>query len=225
MAAEEKTPFTPYQRKLLVFLSVATFFEGYDFIALTQILPSLAEEWSLSPGGIGALVGFINVGAMLAFVLIRLADRLGRRRVLMITIAGYTLFTFLSALAPDVTTFGLAQLLARVFLLAEYAISFVYAAEEFPASRRGFVIGIIQGFSTLGAISCAGLVPIMLDTSLGWRTVYLAGTVPLVLLMWWRRGLRETERFSQLDRATRTTGFLRVLRGPYRTRVLLMALA
>ena len=38
------TPFTAYQWKLFLFLSVATFFEGYDFIALTQILPSLRQE-------------------------------------------------------------------------------------------------------------------------------------------------------------------------------------
>lgn len=222
---EPALPFTAYQRKLLVFLSVATFFEGYDFIALTQILPNLVDEMALSTEATGLLVGTINVGAILAFALIRLADRIGRRRVLMITIAGYTLFTFLTALAWDATSFGAAQLLGRVFLLAEYAISMVYAAEEFPAARRGLVIGVIQGFSTLGAISCAGLVPILLGLPLGWRAVYLAGTVPLVLLAWWRRGLRETQRFErQVGSRGEALGLTRILRGPYRGRVLLLAL-
>lgn len=213
---------TPYQRKLLVFLSVATFFEGYDFIALTQILPSLARDFALPKEGPGVLLGVINLGAVLAFLVVRLADRLGRRRVMMITIAGYTLFTFASAFAPNAVTFGAAQLCARVFLLAEYALSMVYAAEEFPAARRGFVMGVIQGFSTLGAIVCAGLVPRFLAMPWGWRGVYVAGTLPLLLLAWWRRGLRETQRF-QAHAAPRDGGFTRVLTGPYRGRVLLMA--
>jgi putative MFS transporter len=224
--APDATPaahrFTPYQKKLLVFLSVATFFEGYDFIALTQILPSLGAEFGLQSAGTGILLGGINLGAILAFAVVRLGDRLGRRRTMMITIAGYTLLTFLSALAPDAITFGAAQLGARVFLLAEYALSMVYAAEEFPASRRGFVIGMIQGFSTLGAIACAGLVPTFLALPWGWRGVYIAGTVPLLLLAWWRRGLRETRRF-QGHAAARDRAFADILRGPYRGRVLLMA--
>jgi putative MFS transporter len=215
--------FTAYQRKLLVMLSVATFFEGYDFIALTQILPSLMRDMQLDDAATGRLVGFINVGAVLAFVVVRLADRIGRRRVMLITIAGYTLFSVLTAFTRDPYAFGAAQFLARVFLLAEYSISMVYAAEEFPAERRGLSIGLIQGFSTLGSIACAGLVPIFLRSELGWRLVYLAGAVPLILLAVLRRGLKETSRFEQRGAAIASANLWRVLAGPYRGRVLLMA--
>lgn len=204
-------------------LSVATFFEGYDFIALTQILPSLMRDMQLDDAATGRLVAFINLGAVLAFGVVRLADRVGRRRVMLITIGGYTLFTVLTAFTHSVYSFGLAQFLARVFLLAEYSISMVYAAEEFPAERRGLSIGLIQGFSTLGSIACAGLVPLFLRTELGWRVVYLAGAVPLMLLAIVRRGLKETSRFEQRDPALESQQLGRVLRGPYRGRVLLLA--
>jgi len=45
MGAPLKTPFTPYQRRLFALLGVATFFEGYDILALSQILPSCARRW------------------------------------------------------------------------------------------------------------------------------------------------------------------------------------
>jgi MFS family permease len=70
------------------------------------------------------------------------------------------------------------------------------AAEEFPAARRGFVIGVIQAFSSLGSVLCAALVPALLATSLGWRAVYFVGVIPLLLLAWARRGLRETRRLA-----------------------------
>lgn len=215
---------TSYQRKLFVFLSVATFFEGYDFIALTQLLPELRQAMGLSEAEGGRLVSFINIGTVVAFVLVRYADRWGRRRVLTITIAGYTLFTFLSGLAPGIIAFAIFQFGARMFLIAEWAISMVYAAEEFPAERRGMVIGVIQGCSSLGSIVCAGLVPTLTALPWGWRSVYFVAIVPLVLLAYARRGLKESRRFEEQVGKAEGRSFFHIWRTPYRRRVLQMAL-
>lgn len=202
--------FTPYQKKLFLFLGVATFFEGYDFLALSQILPELRESFDLGPEWAGRIVGFVNIGSILAYFLVRLADRWGRRRVLTLTIAGYTLFTFASGLAPNVYVFIVLQLFGRIFLLAEWALSMVIAAEEFPAERRGLVIGGITGINGIGAIACALGVPMLtsLSPELSWRIVYFVAVIPLVLLALARRGLRETERFtSQAERTTARSVF------------------
>jgi putative MFS transporter len=219
-----KDRLTPYQRKLFILLGVATFFEGYDMIALTQILPNLRAEFGISFEQGTLMITVINVGTILAFLLIRKADRWGRKRVLMVTIGGYTIFSLLSGLAPDVVAFTVAQLIARIFLIGEWAISMVYAAEEFPASRRGMVLGVLQGFSSLGSVVCAGLVPLMLGTAIGWRLVYFVGAVPLVLVMFARRGLRETQRF--VDRANaglKPPSLMAFLSSPYKKRMLQLA--
>ncbi len=214
-----------YQRRLVVFLSVATFFEGYDMLALTQLLPNLRRHFGLSQTEGGAMIALINVGTVLAYFLVRLADRWGRRRVLSVTIAGYTVMSFVSALAPNAVTFALAQLCARVFLIGEWAVAMVVAAEEFPAEKRGTVIGVIQGFASLGAIVCAGVVPLLLKAPTGWRTVYMVGAVPLVILAWARRDLRETERFAKESAAAPASGrpLTAILRGPWRKRVLVLS--
>lgn len=223
--ASTPEPFSPYQRKLFVFLSVATFFEGYDFMALSQILPKLHADLGLDEAAVGAMVALINLGTMLAFGLVGLADRWGRKSLLTLTIVGYTVTTFLTGFAASRTSFTVLQLLARVFLIAEWATSMVYAAEEFPAARRGMVIGVIQAFSSLGAVACAGLVPFLLRTSYGWRSVYLVAIVPLVVLMIARRGLKESSRFTA-EVATRTErrSFFHIWSTPHRGRVLLIAL-
>jgi putative MFS transporter len=210
----------PYQKSLLAFLSVAAFFEGYDFIALTQILPNFRAAMGVGQETAGRLVALINLGSMIAYALVRSADRWGRRRVLTITIVGYTCATFLSGLAPTPWTFAVCQMLARIFLIGEYATSMVIAAEEFPKSRRGLAIGTVAAFSSLGSIVCAGLVPILIRSPYGWRTVYFASLLPLVLIAYARRGLRETQEFVQHGHAKTPPALLRIWKTPYKRRVL-----
>ncbi len=216
-----------YHRRLLAFLSVAAFFEGYDFLALAQLLPNLREHYGLSPSQGGLLVSVVNSGTMIAYALVRLADRLGRARVMSITIAGYTVMSLISGFAPNALLFAAAQLLARIFLIGEWAVSLVMAAEEFPAERRGSALGIIQASSSLGAVACAGLVPLLVKSPFGWRTVYFVGAVPLVLLAFARRSMRETKRFEALSKtedATKDRGLFSLVKGPRLPLVLRVAL-
>ncbi|HET9933860.1 MAG TPA: MFS transporter [Polyangiaceae bacterium] len=224
-AKAAKVPFTPYQRKLFGFLSVACFFEGYDFFALSQLLPNLRAYFGLTEAEGGYLVGTVGVGTVLAYSMVGLADRWGRKRVLTLTIAGYTLFSLFSGLAPSALAFAGFQLLARVFLIGEWATSMVIAAEEYPAERRGLVIGVVSAAAALGSIVCAVLVPLLLKTPLGWRSVYLVGVVPLVLVAYARRSLKETARFESVARSAGGETRVRiadVFRAGYGVRVLQM---
>ncbi|MBX3181870.1 MAG: MFS transporter [Polyangiaceae bacterium] len=196
-------------------------------MALTQILPELREEMGVSRTGAGVLVGVVNAGTVVAYLLVRGADRWGRRRVLTWTIAGYTIFTFLTAFAPNVYVFALLQFIARVFLIGEWAVSMVIAAEEFPAKFRGVVIGVLQAFTSLGAIACAGVVPVLLRTEHTWRTVYFVGIIPLIILAFARRGLKETRRFEASREERRAEGkrsFFHIWGTPHRKRMLRLSL-
>jgi putative MFS transporter len=229
-------PLTPYQRRLVIFLSVASFFEGYDFMALSQLLPTIRADLGISIPGGGRLFAFVNLGTVVSYLLVRHADRLGRRKLLFATIAGYTLCTAATGLSRTVYDFALFQFLARVFLIAEWAVAMVTAAEEFPAERRGALIGVIQAIGSLGSIACAALVPAMLRLPTGWRSVYLFSIVPLLLLAVYRRGLRESARFAALAEAQgqaqgqgeaqgrEVQDLFVIFRTPYRRRVLQLAL-
>lgn len=217
------TPLTGYQRQLLVFLSVATFFEGYDFLALMQVLPALRKSFEIDHATAGVLFTVVNAGTIIAYLLIRNADKWGRKRVLGITIAGYAIFTGLSGFAPNIYLFGLLQLAARVFLVAEYATAMVVAAEEFPADRRGMALGVIQTFTSFGGILCAGVVPMLVKSAYGWRSVYWVGVIPLLILAYARRSMKETQRFSAAAGSAGAgpgPSFFSIMQGPYRRRVL-----
>lgn len=223
----ESGTLSPYHKRLFIFLSVATFFEGYDFTALSQILPNLRADMALDESAGGLLGSVISAGTIFAYVLVRLADRWGRRRVLAITILGYAVFTFLTGLARTPYDFAAFQFIARVFLIGEWALCMVIAAEEYPAAKRGMIIGAIQAINSLGSITCAALTPTLLATPLSWRAVYFVGVIPLLLLAYARRGLRETERFARHAAAHAgepRRSLLAILRSPYRVRVFQLAL-
>ena len=218
--------FSPYQRRLFAFLSIATFFEGYDFVALSQILPNLRAEFGLTEADGGMLGSVISFGTIISYVLVRMADRWGRRRVLLLSIAGYASFTFLSGVSRGALDFALYQFTARVFLIAQWAVGMIYAAEEFPAERRGFVLGVIQASNSLGVVVCAAAVPYLLRLPYGWRSVYFVGVLPVLLLPYARRRLAESSLYVAQAEARRLVDRrpFAILRGPYRARVLQMAL-
>ena len=222
----QSPPLTSYQKRLLILLSVASFFEGYDFFALSQILPNISKEMNLSVTATTNMVSVINAGTIAAFFLVRQADRLGRRLVLNVTILGYALCSLASSFAPNAWVFAILQFFGRIFLIGEWAIAMVYAAEEYPAERRGMAIGVIQAFSSLGGIACAGSMLYLLETPWGWRSVYWVGTLPLLILAFARRNIRETARFE--ERAKEIKGehqsLWRIFRTPYRKRLVVMAL-
>src|SRR5690242_16906209 len=90
-----------YRRKLLRLLSVATFFEGYDTFVLALVLAPVLATLGGTESEAGVLRAIVGVGAVVGFVLAAQADRIGRRRLLLITIVGYTASTVATALAQN----------------------------------------------------------------------------------------------------------------------------
>jgi MFS transporter, putative metabolite:H+ symporter len=221
--------FTPYQRRLYLLLSVASFFDGYDSLALSQVLPELRQHFAIDAAQTGSIVAVINIGTVVAYLLVRRADQWGRRRLLNVTVLGYTLFTLASGLAPNVWAFAALQFFSKMFLIAEWAVSMVVAAEEFPKERRGYVIGMINAFSTLGGIVCGALVPVLTSSPFGWRTVYFVGVFPLLAIAYFRRNLQETQRYSTLAAADPSSvpakrPLFHIWNTAYRTRMLQLGL-
>jgi putative MFS transporter len=186
---------------LIILVSTATFFEGYDFIILNLVLPFLQKEFALSLLQAGFAVSAIAVGTIAAFFVIRLGDYFGRRAMLMWTVLGYTAATALTAASHSIYAFAACQFLARVFLVAEWGISTVIVAEELPAAKRGLGISIVQAAAGVGGIVGSVLFPIVTKVSLGWRAMYLVGILPLAVVFFIRRSVHETRRYAELRAA------------------------
>jgi putative MFS transporter len=187
-----------YLRLLLVLLVSAAFFEGYDSSILALLLPNIQSTFHASEAVLGVTRIPIELGLFVAFFVTRLSDRLGRRPLLLWSVVGYTVFTALTALSWDIWSFALFQFGSRIFLGAEYAVGITMIVEEFPTARRGHALGVLLTFNALGTIVVGGLLASKLqDGPLEWRTFYLIGLLPLLVLSVFRRRLKETRRFVE----------------------------
>lgn len=206
LGVDESIAFEPrddrYLRLLLVLLVSATFFEGYDGAILALLLADIQSTFSVSEATLGVIRIPIELGLAAAFFVARLADRWGRKPLLVWSVIGYTAFTALTALSWDIWSFTFFQFASRVFLGAEYAVAVTMIVEEFPAARRGRALGVLLTFAAMGTIAVGLLLGFGLqDGPLEWRSFYLVGLLPLVLLSVLRRRLHETRRF-EVARAT-----------------------
>ncbi len=191
----DKEKITGYHKFLIFVLCAATFFEGYDYMVINLVLPLMGKEFDVSTQTLGYAVALINIGTIVAFLVIRTADRFGRKPLLLLTIVMYTFFTVLTAFSKTLTDFVLFQFLARIFLVSEWGLASVILAEELPARIRAFGIAIVQLAAALGAIISAVLFPWISTIEFGWRGLYLVGIIPLLLIIWLRRNMKETTRW------------------------------
>ncbi len=206
-----------YRRLLLVLLSTATFFEGYDFLLINLVLPMVQKDFGVSTPVLGLSVSAIAAGTIVAFFIVRLGDRWGRRPVLQFTIFAYAIFTGITAFSQGLADFIVWQFLARVFLVGEWGLATVMVAEEFPEKSRGTAIAIVQSMAGLGAVMAGGLFPLVGRASFGWRGMYLVGVIPLILVGILRSRLRETSRWlhAREVRGPRAPSFFSAWKKPY----------
>ena len=177
-------------------IAFVTMFDQYDLALFSLALKQIQAELLIPEAQLGQLGAIVRMGALPAFFFTVIADRLGRRRVLLFTIAAYTLLTAATAFAPDARTFVALQFLARTFAVAEVLLAYVVIAEELDPEVRGWGIGALAALSSCGhgiALLAFGMVDIL---PMGWRALYLLGLPPLLLLTWLRRTLPETRRFE-----------------------------
>jgi putative MFS transporter len=187
---------TREQWGLLGLLGLTLQINHYDFALLTLALPQIQAGLAIPEDQIGSVVASVRLGVVPAFALAFLADRAGRRRLLVVTILGFTLCTAATAFARDAAQFATLQFLARMFIAAEEMLAIVVLTEELDSKSRGFGLGILAAFGALGFGTAAVALSLVNVLPFGWRALYLVGAVPLLWVAWLRRRVTETRRFE-----------------------------
>jgi len=185
------------QWRVLGLLAIAEFFEHYDVGLLSLALKQVQADLQIAEEQLGWLAALARLGALPAFALGLLADRLGRRRLLLLTILGAALCTFATGLAQTPLQFAALQFASRLFIYAETLLAAVVIVEELGSENRGFGIGLLGALGALGHAASALLFAGIDFLPGGWRALYILGVAPLLMGAWLRRGLPETRRFAR----------------------------
>lgn len=209
----------PGQRRLLILLGAAFVLNSYDFGILALALPQIQADLGVPEAEASRLVAVARLGVLPALLLALVADGRGRRRLLVLTLVGFSVCTLLTGFARTPLEFMLLQFLARTFTAAEEMLSIVVIIEEIDAEARGWAVGVLGAFGGAGHGLAALLYSQVEILPYGWRSLYLLGAAPLLLLAWLRRSLPESRRFVE-RRAARggaAVGFFDPLRELART--------
>src|SRR4051794_27333409 len=120
----------PQHLRVLGMVSLALLFEEYDASMLTSALKHIAHALGMAEQDLPLYLAIIRLGAVPAFFVVPIADRIGRRPVFIASTAALGLMTFASAFAQSSLQFVTLQALARTFFVTSTAVTFVIVTEE-----------------------------------------------------------------------------------------------
>jgi SHS family lactate transporter-like MFS transporter len=166
--------------------------DAFDFFILIFVLADVAKAYGvgITPVTV-AITMTLAMRPLGAFIFGRLADRYGRRPVLMIDIALFAALEFFSGLMPNLATFIMMRALFGVAMGGEWGIGAALAMETIPESWRGLVSGLLQAGYPSGYLLATIFFGLFFPL-VGWRGMFMLGALPALLVLYIRASVPES---------------------------------
>jgi AAHS family 4-hydroxybenzoate transporter-like MFS transporter len=175
-------PLGRFQTGVIALCALTLIMDGFDVQAMGYVAPSIIQEWGVPNSVLGPVFSAALVGVLIGSLLFSmLADRIGRRPVLIGATFYFALMTLVTARASSVEQLLVIRFVAGIGLGGIMPQAMALAGEYSPRRLRAPVMALIQGGFTAGAafggFIAAGIIP-----AFGWPAVfYFGGAVPLAL--------------------------------------------
>ncbi len=192
-------PWSGFHTRFLFALGIVWVLDAFEVVIVGNVLKSMIDDLGLSNLQASLVVSGFLLGAIAgSFLFGYLADRLGRKRVFIITLLLYSLGTFLTGFAWDFWSVFVLRLLAGAGIGGEFA-AIHSAIEEFvPARHRGKVDGFVVASWNLGSILASGVAILLLgsfEEEVAWRLAFFLGGMIALLVAFVRRNVPESPRW------------------------------
>jgi MFS transporter, SHS family, lactate transporter len=178
--------------------------DSFDFTIFVFIMLPISQEFHVPLTAVTAvftltlwlrLIGATGSGW--------LADRIGRKKPLMISIAWFSACNFIAGFSPSFAFLFLFRALLGIGMGAEWPVGASLALENWPIRSRGFMAGVMQGSWGLGALLSAAAYGLLFD-SIGWRGLLWIGVLPALLIVYVRKFVVEPPIWVENRRLQRT---------------------
>jgi MFS family permease len=232
MATTAATPFsqiTSAQRRTLLAAALGWMLDAFDAMLYALVLAHVMRDLGMSKGTAGLLNSLTLLASGIGGVAFGfIADRLGRKRALMLSILTYSLCSFASGLSTSVLMLAVFRFILGLGMGGEWNTGATLVAETWPTELRAKAISIVQSSWAIGYALAALATGIVLHYA-DWRMAFFVGVLPSLVVLWIQRGVPESPMWQQSHRpgrhaeelsasfATRgrEAGFARIFRPPY----------
>ncbi|WP_312880158.1 MFS transporter [Paenibacillus phytorum] len=188
----------PAKRKLLFSTGISWLFDAMDVGIISFIVAALAVEWKLGAQQIGLLAAINSIGMAVGALLAgSLADRYGRRMVLLGTLIIFSAASGLSAIATSFVILCVLRFVTGIGLGGELPVASTLVSESFPTNERGRAVVLLESFWACGWI-IAALIAYFVIPTYGWRAAFVIGALPGLYALYLRRSIQDSPRFTEL---------------------------
>jgi len=184
------------QVRTLALLAIASSSAAFANTLFTQTANFATNSFGISNSGQSVGGAIVRVGVVIALPFAVMADRVGRRRTIVLLAWLTPLFCALGALAPSFGLLVASQTIARPLGIGLALLAAVAAAEDMPRNSRAYAVSVLAMSAGLGAGIAVGALKLADVGQEGWRFVYLLSLIWLPIAVSLSRHLTETRRFE-----------------------------
>jgi SHS family lactate transporter-like MFS transporter len=165
--------------------------DAFDYFLLVFVLKDIARDFHADIAAVNSAILLTLVARPVgALIFGRLADRYGRRPMLMVVVGLYSVLAVASSLSPNLATLLTLRCLFGVAMGGVWGIGASLALETIPAKSRGLVSGVLQEGYPMGYFLAA--LANLLAPTIGWRGMLALGVLPALLILYIQRSVKES---------------------------------
>lgn len=196
-------PLSSQQKKTVLASFLGWTLDAFDFFLLTFLLTDIAKEFSVGVPDVSEALFFTLATRFIgAFIFGRLADRFGRKPILMLNIVSYSVLGALAAFSPNLITFLILRAIFGIAMGGEWGLGSSLAMESIPPNARGMVSGLLQAGYPAGYLLAAIVYGLLYGQSIaghevGWRAMFLLSFLPALVVLFIRSHVPESPAFTE----------------------------
>jgi MFS family permease len=216
---------TAAQRRTLLAASLGWMLDAFDAMLYALVLTYIMRDLGMSKATGGLLNGLTLLASGIGGVGFGfIADRIGRKRALMLSILTYSVCSFASGLSTTVLMLAIFRFILGLGMGGEWNTGATLVAETWPTELRAKALSVVQSSWAIGYALAALVAGVMLHYA-NWRIVFFVGIFPALLTLWIQKGVPESEMWRERHRFTKPlagplsqsgdNGFTIIFRAPY----------
>ncbi|MCI1881768.1 MAG: MFS transporter [Sporolactobacillus sp.] len=184
------------EKRILGVAGLAWLFDAMDVGMISFIMVALGKDWQLDSAQLGWIGSIGSIGmAVGAFLFGMMADRIGRKKVLILTLLLFSIGAGLSALSAGLTMFLILRFVIGLGLGGELPVASTLVSESIAAEKRGRIVVLLESFWAVGWIAAA-LVSYFIIPDYGWRLALMIGALPAFYAIYLRWNIEDSATFQ-----------------------------